>query len=76
MASQIGSIGRHGDIVTDAGCDLTMTSRAHIRLGRLVRLHASNLDGSEATVPQSRCHPNTAQASSATMATTAIPTIK
>jgi hypothetical protein len=74
VAAQVRGVGRHGNVVAGAYSDLVMAAGAHIRLGRLVWLHAPNLDLAEPSVPQPHRQPNNAQANSPTTATTAATT--
>jgi hypothetical protein len=71
---QIGRIAGNGNVVSGAGGDSLVASWAHVRLGRLIGLHAAHLDRSETAIPQAHGQPNNAQASRATTAAIAATT--
>lgn len=51
VASQVGCVARHGDVVSHADRNRSVAPRADVLLHRLIRLNASHLDGPVEAVP-------------------------
>ena len=77
VATEFRGIAGHGDDMTEPGWDIAVASGAHITLHGLIRLDASDLDGTVQTVPDpeaGRFHAKKAHATRATATITAAAT--
>jgi hypothetical protein len=75
MTAELGGQFWHRDVVPGLRRDVAMAAGAHVRLGGLVGLHPTHVDGAEAAVPELRHQASSAQTTTATVITIAATTI-